>query len=103
MARELGDKVSFYTSLSEFPLLDHFPNQHLQQLVIFDDQVLESDQSRIKDCFIRGRKIGAGLSFIYISQSYYQIPKIVRLQFGYLILLKAGSMKDLRMILGITV
>jgi hypothetical protein len=36
----------------------------------------------------------------YLSQSFYRIPKIIRLQCNYLILLKLGSKRDLNLILG---
>ena len=35
----------------------------------------------------------------YLSQSFFRIPKIIRLQCNYLILLKLGSKRDLNLIL----
>ena len=35
----------------------------------------------------------------YLSQSFFRIPKIIRLQTNYLILLKLGSKRDLALIL----
>ena len=51
------------------------------------------------ELFIRGRKIGKGLSLIYLSQSFFKIPKIIRQQFNYLFLLKLSSGRDLNLIL----
>jgi hypothetical protein len=66
-------------------------------LIIFDDLCLERDQSKIEELYIRGRKLF--VSVIYISQSYYKIPKTIRLQCQYIILKKISSTRDLNMIL----
>jgi hypothetical protein len=73
-----------------------------QLLCVFDDVVNYSDKEQgiIKEYFIRGRKMGRGISMCYLSQSFYRIPKIIRLQCNYLILLKLGSKRDLNLILG---
>ena len=67
--------------------------------MVFDDQVNEKNQDIIKELMIRGRKIGKGLTMCYLSQSFFKIPKIVRLQFSHLILLKLSSNRDLNLIL----
>lgn len=67
-------------------------------LIVFDDLVLEKDQSRIGEYFIRGRK--KGISCIYISQSYFMVPKIIRSQCNYIVLKKINSNRDLGLILG---
>ena len=91
----------FYFKLSDLPSINNFPNKEVQSLLVFDDQVCESDanQSIIKEWFIRGRKVGKGVSMVYLSQSYFKIPRLIRLQFGYLFLLKLSSSRDLNMIL----
>lgn len=66
-------------------------------LIIFDDLCLEKDQSKIAEFFIRGRK--KNISCIYISQSYFCIPKVIRSQCNYIILKKINSVRDLSMIL----
>lgn len=51
-------------------------------VVIFDDFVADlSARNKISDLFIRGRKKNA--TIIYLSQSYFHIPKIIRLQSNY--------------------
>ena len=76
-------------------------NSFIQILCIFDDVVNYSDKEQgiIKEYYIRGRKFGRGISMCYLSQSFFRIPKIIRLQCNYLILLKLGSKKDLALIL----
>lgn len=70
--------------------------QQVQALIIFDDLVL-SKQDQIADYYIRGRKFG--LSMLYISQSYYKVPKIIRLNVNYIFIKKLSSKRDLKLIL----
>ena len=101
LQKQIGeDKITFYTQLSKFPPLAELPKDK-QLLVIFDDCVTyaEKDQGVIKELYVRGRKIGRGISMAYLSQSFYKIPRLIRLQFNYLIILKLGSKRDLSMIL----
>jgi hypothetical protein len=102
LEKKIGAKfITFYTKLTDLPPITDFPHKDKQQLIVFDDQVNEPDklQQIIKEFYIRGRKVGQGLSLCYLSQSFFKIPKIVRQQFGYLILLKLSSIRDLNMIL----
>jgi len=100
IAKKIGDKnISFYTKVSQLPDLKNFPDKEKQQMVVFDDFVNERNQSILEEFFLRGRKIGAGLSLFYLAQSFHAIPKFIRLQFSYLILLKIGSDNDLGLIL----
>lgn len=78
----------------DYPELD---NIEPQTLMVFDDLILEKDQSRIGEFFIRGRK--KMISCIYISQSYFKTPKIIRQQCNYIVLKKINSNRDLSLIL----
>jgi hypothetical protein len=81
-------------STDDYPNLDELDDS---TLVVFDDLVLEKNQSKIGEFFIRGRK--KGISCIYISQSYFKTPKIIRGQCNYIALKKINSNKDLSLIL----
>ena len=96
-----SDKITFFTQLSKFILPQDVPKDK-QILMVFDDVVNYSDKEQgiIKEYYVRGRKIGKGVSMCYLSQSFFRIPKIIRLQCNYLILLKLGSKRDLALILG---
>jgi hypothetical protein len=65
-------------------------------LIVFDDMVL-TPNNKIGEIFIRGRKLG--YSSIYISQSFYGTPKIIRQNVNYIWLGKGMSKRDLRLIL----
>ena len=85
----------------EIPNPDKYKGSIDQILFIFDDLVLEpkKTQEAIAQYFIRGRKIAGGISCIYITQSYYRTPKIIRINCNYIIIKKLSSVKDLKMIL----
>lgn len=66
--------------------------------VIYDDLVTERHlHHKITQAYIRGRKLN--ISMFFLSQSYHQCPKTIRLNCQYIILKKIGSKKDLREIL----
>jgi len=81
------------------PEISEYADLDEQILMIFDDLVLDKDQRQISEYFIRGRKIAKGISLIYLSQTYFGVPKIIRLQCNFIFLKKLSSLKDLGMIL----
>lgn len=92
------EQLQIYEGYENIPDMDSF-DKDLQHLIIFDDLVLSRKQDRIEEYFIRGRKIAKGISMIYLTQSYFKVPKIIRLQCNYIILKKLSSTKDLKMIM----
>lgn len=68
------------------------------KLIIFDDLVLEpkKTQAQIGQFFIRGRKLG--WSMVYISQSYFGIPKTIRINSQYVVLGRNLTQRDLGVI-----
>ena len=66
-----------------------------QYLFIFDDFCIFSDkeQKPIENLYVRGRKMAKkhGISLIYLTQSYYDVPKIIRKQASQLILKKING------------
>lgn len=88
--------IKIYEDLNELKNINTY-DKTLNHLVIWDDLVLTKDQSKISEYFLRGRK--HGVSLIYLSQSYYQIPKMIRLNSNYLVILKLGQKRNLNMIL----
>ena len=102
LAKKIGDKITFYERLSEMPEAKELENHGGgHQLVIFDDCVTEKKQEKIENYYIYGRKIngGVGCSCIYLSQKYYAIPKIIRGQLSYVILLRIREKLDFRRLL----
>ena len=78
------------------PDIDKF-DKETQRLLVFDDLVNEKDQKQICEAFIRGRK--KMCSLIYLSQSFYATPKLIRNNLTYIIIKQLSSLKNLRMIM----
>jgi type IV secretory pathway VirB4 component len=87
--------VNVLEGMNSLPDLASF-NKDEQSLVVLDDLVLEKNQSKIEEYYIRCRKLN--VSVIYISQSYYAIPKIIRQNVSYLIVKQVSSSKNLKLI-----
>ena len=82
--------------LHTIPDLDKFDKEY-NHLLIFDDLVMEKNLNKISEYFIRCRK--KNVSACFLSQSYYAIPKMIRLNSNYLVILKMNSHKDRNLIL----
>lgn len=91
-----SDQISIKEGMENLPALDKF-DKDFNHLVVLDDLVLAKDQSRIENYYIRARKLN--VSVIYISQSYFRIPKIIRQNLSYLVLLKLSGERELKLIL----
>lgn len=88
----------------EVPDVKDFKDVDCQILCIFDDLLNEPKkvQEKIVNYFIFGRKGGKnnkGITSMYLSQSYFGIPKTIRLQANYVFLKKIASLRDLYMLM----
>jgi len=81
--------------LGKLPSLKEM-NKRTSKLYIFDDLVLDKNPS-IEQLFIRGRKLGCSL--IFLTQTFYGTPKIIRQNTRYFVILKIAGGRDLSMIL----
>ena len=100
MRDKIGSKnITFYTKLTDLtsPIELYMGNKQI--LLCFDDQVAEKNHSKIEEYFIRGRKIGRGITMIYLSQSFFAISTLIRRQFNDVIILKLSGKRDLNLIL----
>ena len=69
-----------------------------QRLIVFDDLITDKKANLIAaQYYIKGRKVG--FSSVYISQSYYQIEKLIRDNCQYFLLGRNLLKRDLAMIL----
>jgi len=92
----LNDRIKIVEGLEQTPLLDKM-DKDFNNCVVFDDLVLEKNQARIANYYIRARKLNC--SVLYLSQSYFGVPKIIRQNCTYLILLKLSGARELNLIL----
>jgi hypothetical protein len=91
-----SDSIMVREGLENLPILDDF-DKDLSHLVIIDDMVLDKNQNRICEYYIRCRK--RNVSIMYLSQSYFMIPKIIRNNCNYLILLKMSGDREVNLIM----
>ena len=89
-------KVVIEEGVENIPDINKF-DKDLQHLVIFDDLVMEKDQRKITEFYIRGRK--KGISICYLSQSFYKVPKTIRSNCNYFVILKLSGKRDLNLIM----
>lgn len=69
-----------------------------QRLIVFDDLITDRNANlKASEYYIKGRKLG--FSMVYIGQSFYQIPKLIRDNCQLFILGRNLLNRDLKMIL----
>ena len=91
-----SDQIQIKEGLSNTPPLDKM-DKELNHLVVWDDLVLSKDLSVVENYYIRARKLNC--SVIFISQSYFKIPKIIRGNCSYMVLLKLSGKREINLIL----
>ena len=90
------DRIRITEGLSTLPRLDSF-DKDTNSLVVVDDLVLSTDLIPVEQYYIRARKLNC--SIIFISQSFFRIPKIIRGNCSYMVLLKLSGNREVNLIL----
>jgi len=90
------ESIVIKEGLENLPRLDKF-NKNENHLVCLDDLVLERDLTAVSNYYVRCRKLNVSICFL--SQSYYKIPKIIRSNCNYLIILKMSGQREINMIM----
>jgi hypothetical protein len=93
---EVSNRIQISEGIHTIPKLDSFDKES-NHLMVFDDLILEKNQDAISNYFIRARKLN--VSCLYLSQKFYSIPKMIRSNCNYLVILKIGSVRDENLIL----
>ena len=78
---------------------DYNPNRKRKLLIVFDDMIADimsnkKVQAIIKELFIRCRKLN--ISLVFISQSYFSVPKDVRLNSAHYLIMKYNNQRELQ-------
>jgi len=86
--------ITFSNSLADCPSIEEF-DANETNLVIFDDMMLENkkDLKKAEEIYVRGRR--QNVSALWITQSYYETPKIIRQNVNYVWVIKIQSVADL--------
>jgi len=94
----MGEHLVLSDNLMDLPTLENF-NPDISSLIVFDDFTAEDKKSldAISKFFVKGRH--RGCSVIYISQSYFDTPKLIRKNSDYVFLLKLNTKRDMSMFL----
>jgi len=90
------DQIIIKEGLQYTPKLDDY-DKDKNHLVVWDDLVLSKDLSMVEQYYIRARKLN--VSVIFISQSFFRIPKIIRNNCNYMIILKLSGNREVNVIL----
>ena len=76
-------------------------NKKLKILITFDDMITDMVSKKIlnpivTELFIRERKLK--ISFVFITQSYFAVPKNIRLNCVHYFIMKIPNMRELQQI-----
>lgn len=86
----LSDQIKIFEGMNHNPKLDDYDKEY-NHLLIWDDLVLSKNLTEVSEYYIRARKKNVSLCFL--SQSYADIPKMIRKNSSYLVLFDLGGSK----------
>ena len=80
-------------------IYDYNPNKQRKILILFDDMIADfmsnkKFQAIIKELFSRCRKLN--ISLVFITQSYFSVPKDVRLNSTHYLIMKINNKRELQ-------
>ena len=80
---------------------DYNPDKENKILIVFDDTIADMIHNKklnsiVTELFIRGRKLN--ISLVFITQSYFKVPKDVRLNTTHFLIMKIPDKRELQQI-----
>ena len=77
---------------------DYNPGKNRKVLIVFDDMIADMINNKkldstVTELFIRGRK--PNISIVFITQSYFKVPKDVRLNSTHFFIMKIPNKREL--------
>ena len=80
---------------------DYNPRKNRKVLIVFDDMIADIINDKklnpiVMELFIRGRKVT--ISIVFITQSYFKVPKDVRLNSTYFFIMRIPNKRELQQI-----
>ena len=80
---------------------DYNPDKENKILIVFDDMIADMINNKklnsiVTELFIRGRKLN--ISLVFITQSYFKVPKDVRLNITHFFIMKIPNKRELQQI-----
>ena len=91
-----NDMQDVYKNIEEYN-----PGQKRKVLIVFDDMIADMINNKklnpiVTELFIRGRKLN--ISIVFITQSYFKVPKDVRLNSTHFFIMKIPNKRELQQI-----
>ena len=85
-----------YENIEEYNL-----EKQRKVLIVFDDMIVDMINNKklnsiVTELFIRGRKLN--ISLVFITQSYFKVPKDVRLNSTHFFIMKIPNKRELQQI-----
>ena len=94
--KPLHDFFKIVSRVKDFPKIEDFSGK-FQVLIIWDDWLLDNAANKIiDDYYVRSRH--KNISNMYLAQSFYSVPKIVRKNSNYFILFRGLNHRDLSLL-----
>ena len=86
----------FYENLE-----DYNPTNKRRVLIVFDNMIADMESNKklspkVTELFLRGRKLN--ISLVFISQSYFKVPKTIRLNATHYFIMKIPNKRELQQI-----
>ena len=80
---------------------DYNPTKKRNVLIVFDDMIADMNNNKklnpvVTELFIRGRKLN--ISIVFITQSYFKVPKDARLNSTHFFIMKIPNKRELQQI-----
>ena len=80
---------------------EYNPDKENKILIAFDDMIADMSDNKklnstVAELFIRGRKLN--ISIVFITQSYFRVPKDVRLNTAHFFIAKIPNKRELQQI-----
>lgn len=91
-----SNQIVIKEGVSNTPPLDKFDKDY-NHLMVWDDLVLSKNLSMVEQYYIRARKLN--VSCVFISQSFFRIPKMIRNNCNYMVILKLSGQREVNIIL----
>ena len=91
-----NDMQDIYKNIEEYN-----PGKKRKILIVFDDMIADMINNKklnsiVTELFIRGRKLN--ISLVFITQSYFKVPKDVRLNTTHFFIMKIPNKRELQQI-----
>ena len=91
-----NDMQDVYKNIDEYN-----PDKENKILIVFDDMIADMINNKklnsiVTELFIRGRKLN--ISLVFITQSYFKVPKDVRLNSTHFFIMKIPNKRELQQI-----